>query len=515
MPEDPTIMATNTYTTTVIHAKTSAAKESLNEITTQLSVFDLIPPRVYIKFIIYLPLKPGISFQQAFSHLQAGLHSTLRQFAFLNGRIYPRKEHESGWRPGHIVVSYDPDGPNTTEEAPRQLAFKDLSQVLPDYEDLRDAGFEFSAFDDELVLAAPFVPDLTGGADVFLAQANFVNGGCILATGFHHSASDATGMVTAMRAWSEHCRNLAQPDINVCSWLAPESFDRTLLERLWSKTPAKPVAEIPRDTWGFLGFQPPDAEEETASATVPPTAPLRTMESSIFYISPDNFNNLKKDVLDDSHDGTGLSANDALLALFWRALMKARYKAAIATGQPAPTDEMSYLESPVDGRTDFDAELPSSYAGNLVVVNKVPMRVAKLASPTTSLRDVALRIRAQAAKVNPGLVKDAFTLMREVPDYTKLKHAFTRLDGFDVMITSVLLLPLDKINFGGHVFGNDGKPDSLRPLMDAFNANFRLCMVLPMKSHGGIELLVSLFADEMEQLLADEEFAKYAAFCCH
>ncbi|KAK1622030.1 transferase family-domain-containing protein [Colletotrichum phormii] len=452
-------MATNTYTKAAIRADTGVAKETLTEITTQLSVFDLIPPRVYIKFIVYLPLKPQVNFQQSFSHLQAGLHSTL-----------------------HV--------------APRQLAFKDLSQVLPDYEDLRDLGFEFSAFDDELVLAAPFVPDLTGGADVFLAQANFVNGGCILATGFHHSASDATGMVTAMRAWSEHCRNLSQPDVNVCSWLAPESFDRTLLERLWSKTPAKPAAEIPRDTWGFLGFQPPEAEEETASSTAPP----RTMESSIFYISPDSFNNLKKDVLDDSHDGAGLSAIDALLALFWRALMKARYKAAIASGQPAPADEMSYLESLVDGRTDFDPELPSSYAGNLVIVNKVTMRMNELASPTTSLRDVALQIRAQAAKVNPGLVKDAFTLMREVPDYTKLKHAFTRLDGFDVMITSVLLLPLDKINFGGHVFSNDGKPESLRPLMDAFNANFRLRC---------------LFADEMGQLQADEEFTKYAAFCCH
>ncbi|KAK1674134.1 transferase [Colletotrichum godetiae] len=508
-------MATNAYTKAASRADTGIAKETLTEISTQLSVFDLIPPRVYIKFIVYLPLKPQVSFQQAFSHLQTGLHSTLRQFPFLNGRIYPRKEHETGWRPGHIVVSYDPESPNTAEVAPRQLAFKDLSQVLPDYEDLRDSGFEFSAFDDELVLAAPFMPDLTGGADVFLAQANFVNGGCVLATGFHHSASDATGMVTAMRAWSEHCRNLSQPDVNVCSWLAPESFDRTLLERLWSQSPAKPAAEISRDTWGFLGFQPPDAEEEAASAATPPSAPPRTMESSIFYISPDNFNNLKKDVLDDSHDGAGLSANDALLSLFWRALMRARYKAAIASGQPAPADEISYLESPVDGRTDFDPELPASYAGNLVIVNKVPMQMAELVSPTTSLRDVALQIRTQAAKVNPGLVKDAFTLMREVPDYTKLKHAFTRLDGFDVMITSVLLLPLDKINFGGHVFGNDGKPESLRPLMDAFNANFRLCMVLPMKGHGGIELLVSLFADEMEQLQADEEFTKYAAFCCH
>jgi hypothetical protein len=42
---------------------------------TQLSPFDLIPPKVYIKFIIYLPLKPGVGFQPVFEKLQAGLRS--------------------------------------------------------------------------------------------------------------------------------------------------------------------------------------------------------------------------------------------------------------------------------------------------------------------------------------------------------------------------------------------------------------------------------------------------------
>ncbi|GKT61831.1 transferase family protein [Colletotrichum tofieldiae] len=81
------------------------------------------------------------------------------------------------------------------------------------------------------------------------------------------------------------------------------------------------------------------------------------------------------------------------------------------------------------------------------------MPVIQLALLSITLRDVVQRIRAQAAKINPSFVEDTFNLMREIVDCTKLKHTY--------------------------------------------------------------DLLVSLFAQEMEQLLEHGEFAKFAAFCCH
>ena len=39
-------------------------------------------------------------------------------------------------------------------------------------------------------------------------------------------------------------------------------------------------------------------------------------------------------------------------------------------------------------------------------------------------------------------------------------------------------------------------------------------VVLPFNQQGGLEIVVSLFADEMDELLRDEEFEQYATFFC-
>lgn len=84
-----------------------------------------------------------------------------------------------------------------------------------------------------------------------------------------------------------------------------------------------------------------------------------------------------------------------------------------------------------------------------------------------------------------------------------------------MLITSVVALPFQEFDFGERYFGNGGRPDSLRPLMGGLNRAFRLCVVLPRKAHGGVELMVSLFQDEMDVLMEDKEFNTYASFLCN
>ncbi|KAA6416228.1 MAG: transferase family [Lasallia pustulata] len=600
------------------------------EVHTQLSPFDLIPPKVYIKFVIYLPLAYGAKPELVFKNLQTALGQTFEQLPFLNGRVFLRPPKSQGWRPGQLEIRHtEPWHADGGSKVPRQLIFKDLSAEF-DYEELRDEGFPFSAYEDELVVSAPFIPDVAKGADVLIAQANFVQGGCLLAGAIHHSVADGTGMMLLMQAWATNCKTIsaltAANGINgkalECKemhlsgktkpTLPAETYDRELLDRIWrQESPGRKAKDVNTKIWELLGLDPPSAQDALASnlstqylklawfhvldllpmlyslysaivwlvvvfqhptlrkastksggsvdnedrskspeingsiSKVPlkslseskmpngsqaqtqlPAKPAQrksAMESSIFYMTPQKFAQLKKDMtktsvangtVSSSEDSNeSISANDALLALFWRALMKARTKAKYAT--PTSPDEQALLQSPIDGRSDFSSQVPRLYIGNVVLVNQIYMPVNELTDPSTSLRDVALRIRQGALKVNPRSVQDAFTLAGEVTDYTALKHAFTSLEGSAMMITSLVALPFEKFDFGDRLFGNGGKPENLRPLMGGFNRAFRLCVILPRKTHGGLELLVSLFEDEMEMLLKDEEFTRYATFLCH
>ncbi|KAI6351789.1 hypothetical protein MCOR25_009740 [Pyricularia grisea] len=493
-----------------------------------LSVFDLIPPRTFIKFILYIPLKNGTSYKTAFAHLHEGLSRTLDRIPFLDGKVFERPQSEPGYVKGHLQIRYDKT--RKPGSSPRQLTFRDLAAKLPSFEELRDSGFEFSAVNDNLVLESAFIPDITAGADVFRAQANFVQGGCLLATGFHHSSMDATGMVTVLKAWSEHCRAIGNSE-PVCPWLTPECIDRGILERLWKKgwDANRSIADIDPATWGYLGFQVPGTEAKTEEelcdqGTTPSYMQNSSMESSIFYISTSQMAELLGDIQhlhesadEDLQDDQQLSANDILLALFWRALLRARYRAAAASGTPPPADAVAHLESPLDGRAAFSADLPAAYIGNVVTVNKVSLKLEELILPgPEALRRVAWLVRRGARRAGPGMVRDAYALMQSTRDFSALRHGFTRLDGWDVMITSVLLLPMQDMDFGGGSSGGLlGQTEALRPLMDAFNANFRLCMILPRNLGGGLELLVSLFPEEMAELEQDEEFGRFAALLCH
>lgn len=50
-------------------------------------------------------------------------------------------------------------------------------------------------------------------------------------------------------------------------------------------------------------------------------------------------------------------------------------------------------------------------------------------------------------------------------------------------------------------------------MMGGFNRFFRMCFILPKLANGGVEFVVSGYEEEMQSLLEDEDFGKYAALC--
>ncbi|KAL8922381.1 MAG: hypothetical protein Q9208_005234 [Pyrenodesmia sp. 3 TL-2023] len=511
----------------------------------KLNPFDYINPNHYMGLSFFFALRKGITFEQAFNRLQEGLRRTLQLIPALDGKMMVSSEQEIGYKKGDLRLTIPPlpsSVPSDSHHAeasagPRQLVYKDLSHVLPPFEKLRGDGFVPSAFKDELVVGGETFPQLP--ADIMIAQANFVEGGCILATKFHHCCLDGIGVMVALRVWAESCRYLQGDTSATCSWLDPESFNHSLPEILYEQGGyARPAHEVDPGTWGFLPFLSPEETRKSQAngtsgaqvshspkaKTLPP-APLfprkfawppppspQALNTTMFLISPENVQKLKQEVIADPEaKGMITSISDMVQAFFWRSAIKARYRIAKKLrGESFEPDEISILELPVDGRPYFSPLLPSSYMGSMLIMNRPNMPVETLCSPETSIGRVAYLLREAAARITPSLVHDTFTLLRSLPDYSSFTNACMGLEGMHAMISNLMLFQTSEIAFGDGFFADGGAPEAMRPQIGRLSQHFRFLVIYPMKEDGGVELVLGTLPEELEMLKADEEFTRYA-----
>ena len=506
----------------------------------KLNAFDHVNPNHYMGLNLFFALRKGVGFEQAFANLREGLRRTMQLVPALDGQMMVCSEQEISYKKGDLRLTIPPlpslfASDNST--GPRQLIYKDLSHVLPPFEELREAGFVPSAFKDELVLREDTFPQLP--ADILVAQANFVEGGCILAANFHHCCLDAIGVMVALNVWAESCRYLQGDSSATCSWLDPESFNHSLPDILYEQEGyARPAHEVDPGVWGFLPFLPPvDALKSHKNGTIdteksriaqrkalppPPAFPHRFvwppppvqdgLKTTMFLIPPKNVQKLKQEVVADP-EAKGLisSISDIVQAFFWRSAIRARYRVANELrGETFRPDEISVLELPIDGRPYFSSLLPSSYMGSMLILNRPNMPIETLCSPETSIGRIAYILREAASRITPSLVHDAFTLLRSLPDYDRFTTACMGLTGMHAMISNMILFQTSDISFGDEFFAGGGSPEALRPQIERGHKRFRFLVIYPLRKDGGVELVLGTNPEELEMFMSDEQFTKYA-----
>ncbi|KAF7556944.1 hypothetical protein G7Z17_g989 [Cylindrodendrum hubeiense] len=509
----------------------------------RLNAFDYVNPNHGMGLVFYFPLQDGASNEEVFANLQEGLNRTFDMIPALGGKMMNCSEQEIGYTKGDLCVTIPPL--SMAAYAHNRLVYKDLSGILPSFDKLRDAGFAPSAFKDSLVLRDDPFPKMP--ADIFAGQANFVSGGCIIAVDLNHCCLDGLGVMVALKAWAENCRYLQGDKSATCDWFDPESFNHCLPEIIheqegWARSPH----EVDPGTWGFLPFSPPYNKNETNlqpaskatmatddkspvsnasnEATLPPRPifpvhsvwPLpraeRCLKTTLFLITPDKLEKMKRDVMADPEaKGVITSISDIVQAFFWRVALRARYRVAKEMRkQTFGPDDVSILELPTDGRPYWSSQLPSTYMGSMLILNRSSMPIETLCSPETSIGRVAYLLRQSAARITPSVVHDAFTILQSLPDHSRFSTANMGLEHMHAMISNMMLFPSNEICFGDKFFANGGSPESLRPQLERGNGRFRFLVIFPMKKDGGVELVLGTHPEELEMFKMDEEFTKYA-----
>ena len=465
-------------------------------------------PRIYVHAIYCLPMKPEEEPRKAYGYLREALSKTVEHMPLLGGTLVLRQSSVQDTREGRLEIVFPPHGADCVVPLP----FKDLTAVL-DYDELMAEGLPDESLDGKLFLPTDLIADPQIGAAVLVVQANFLRGGCFLSVGLHHAVGDAAASVHMMQVWADHCRRLQHADtLEPVRAISQEGLNRDVLRELWTAKGNQHDENAYRDAsqelWRFLGVNPMTGVPGPANGTSTPPITPKT-ETSIFYVSGSSFAKLKEAGTKSSL--SGVTANDALMAFLWRGITKARFPAEDPIHM---RNETASLDTTVDGRANFSSACPQDYFGNLVLMNTTYMSLAYLTSPSTSLSFIATEIRKTLDTISTAQINAAFALAASIPDCSRLTFPFATFEGTELCITSTVNLPLFHLNFGG-VFGNDGKPESIRPPKSEFASICRRCVVLPRRTGGGFEIVISLVEGEMQRLMADDEFTQYAKFCCH
>lgn len=505
----------------------------------KVSPFDQMSPNIYLGMKFFFPLRKGVRFEDVFARLQAGLRRAMEIIPELEGKLIPCSEDEIGYKKGSVRITLPPvpytstANQSTESSGPRQLRYQDLSTVLPSFAELRAGGFLCSSFVDDIVLSSPLAPPLP--ADVFMTQANFIDGGCILAINLHHQCFDGTGAIMVMRIWGDCCRYAQGEASATCDWLDKQSMNRNIPQILHElEGHGKPVGQVDKNVWGFIDIPDPAETENGTQVNNPmkesslPPAPVfprkfewpptrpshgRLMKAFTFVMSTEMVEQLRQDVLADPTAEGVTSVSDMIQAFVWRSAIRARYHVVThLRSETFDEDEMAIVELPIDVRPYFSKLLPESYMGNLVIINRPSMSVATLCGTGTTVGQVAQVLRAATVHITPSLVHDAFTLLQSVPDYTKVTTACMGMDGMHIAVNNLMLFQTSAISFGDELLDDGGVPSAMRIQMDAINAAFRMAVIHPLREDGSVEFVIGMLPEELDAVLADSEFTRYCRF---
>ncbi|KAI0109097.1 transferase family-domain-containing protein [Nemania sp. FL0031] len=477
----------------------------------RMSPMDNVMPRIYANIIISFRLKPG-PFSAVHSLLQESLRRTCDELPILRRKVFVSQPVDTTEATGLLECK------ENAEWTP-ELVFNDLSSTWPDYDELVDSGLEQDMLDGQILFPGGiYEQDFHGkGASAVLAQANFVKGGLILAFGMFHPLIDGHSGSLLLKLWAQHAKALQQNSetIGTILELQPDSTDYGLLEEIWKtenvyQSPETFKTATP-ETWRLLGLLAPSELSEDFDLR----SPVPRMRTTIFYVPATSFKELRAEANREIGSSPN-TANDALMAKLWRCIMKARSAAAGPSCTDYSREATSLLDLTLDGRARFSARLPSTYMGTLIFITTAAMSIGKLTAADTSLAEIATTVRLSVESVTSKQMQEAFGLARCLPDYGEsLRFPFATFSGSEACFTSWVGLSIFDVSFGDALFANGGRIDYLRPPRREFDSFCRRCVVMPMQSSGGFEVLVTLKEDEMTVLEQEAEFMQYAKIVCH
>jgi Transferase family len=470
-------------------------------LTFPLTPLDQLPPRLYIRLILSFPLQPSSDRDRVVEVLRYGLKQTITDIPYLTGKVCLR---DDGERSGRMEIRRQLR--DRVDLQVKDLTVPNSGWASGSYDELHAKHMPPSLLDGDVLSPVMLFPDQNMPASMMAAQANFIPGGLLLCVAIHHSITDGVGMATVLKTWANWCRR--GPDSGYIYGSEPE-FPISALDR---SPLMKGLAEI--QARGHKEYKTrPQPSQELAKLAEPSTAlVLPKADYGILYFSAGSLALLKAGVSSFIPSAGGdpkpwISTNDALIALFWSCVTRARLPRLQGSLMEDPEGEIT-LGSAVDGRSRLVPPLPQEYVGNVSLFNTVTVPLSALTSATSlsALSTLAVSIRESIARIDDTHIRSAITFVDRTADVRTIIPGFRTSFSKDFYSTSWADQRTMEVDWGNVV---GGVPTHLRLPNHPFDG---MCIVYPRLLDRGLEVLVGLHADDMKRLKSDELLCKFASW---
>lgn len=327
-------------------------------------------------------------------------------------------------------------------------------------------------------------------------RATFVPGGCFLAFNTSHILMDGTSILHFVRVMAAHATAISQNSPGQASC----RFSTTATDIASINPPVVPgqygSLKGNASSWHMLGldYRPKEMSSAVLAAKLAPVTPV----TRLYHFDRTSLSKLKDHCLHNGYEHERISTVDALTALLWRCVMRAR----------AGSDrDASSLMMPMDIRKMLTPAVSDEYLGNSVIYSITKSTVGYISDGSNlPLGAVAQSIRAsRQSSQRREVLSETLQLAASMPDVSNLGLVYPTWLGNDLVVSSLYSHPFCEITWGS-TFGEHNTPDFFRFPDGIFDG---LCFILPRGKDGSVEVQLTMDEKHIDALESDHEFASY------
>ncbi|KAK6063342.1 trichothecene 3-o-acetyltransferase [Seiridium cupressi] len=465
----------------------------------QLSDLDHLMPKLYVHMIEIFEQPESVDKSVIVANLVKGLERALADYPILTGTLHFDNKAR------RIVVKKQPGSSLT-------LSIKEADDSdIPPFAVLDKHDFPVHLLDSPRVLPPLFVAEhwnpipsndiSSDGPAVAGAQVTFIKGGLIIGFAIPHQVCDGPAFGALLTAWARYASAATRgEDLNQLPDTSSEIPGRSVLTA--KSKPSLSAEELQKLSENFPTMKMRDGPP----APQPADFKMPVVKTRIWHFPKSKLQQLKAQCSAGVEPGTWISTYDAILAMMWRATVRAK-SPLLKPDSNAPSKAVHA----VNGGGRADPPISERYIGTAITMpQSKELTVADvLGDLEKTLPVLARAVRASTASVTPEYLND---LVKYAAGSHDLR--WTELDMHWVLGLDCMAFDWHTMkSYRDHDFGFSG-PAALRWPHPGFEGFF---FVLPTRANvrnagpdEGIEVCFGLEENCYAELEKDEEFARYA-----